>query len=108
MSTPVIADRRRFLGGMLLAGATNAQTGKPSTGAFSPLKQIRAGVLDVGYVDAGPPGGRPVILLHGWPYDIHTYVDVVPLLSSAGYRVVVPYLRGYGTTRFISTEIARN
>jgi len=93
---------------LLLAGATNAQTANPGTGAFGPLKQIRAGVLDVGYVDAGPPGGRPVILLHGWPYDIHTYADVVPLLSSAGYRVVVPYLRGYGTTRFTSAETRRN
>ena len=76
--------------------------------AFGPLKQIDAGVLNVGYVEAGPPGGRPVILLHGWPYDIHTYVDVAPLLAAKGYRVIVPYLRGYGTTRFLSSETVRN
>ena len=117
MPTTVNSDRRRVLGGMLLtigaaelllAGATNAQTTQPRTAAFGPPKQIRAGVLDVGYVDAGPPDGRPVILLHGWPYDIHTYVDVAPMLSSAGYRVVVPYLRGYGTTRFVSPQTPRN
>ena len=76
--------------------------------AFGPLKQIDAGVLNVGYVEAGPPGGRPVILLHGWPYDIHTYDDVAPLLAAKGYRVIVPYLRGYGTTRFLSSETVRN
>ena len=76
--------------------------------AFGPLKQIDAGVLNVGYVEAGPPGGRPVILLHGWPYDIHTYGDVAPLLAAKGYRVIVPYLRGYGTTRFLSSETLRN
>ena len=75
---------------------------------FPPLKQIDAGVLNVGYADVGPTDGRPVLLLHGWPYDIHTYVDVVPLLASAGFRVIVPYLRGYGTTRFLSSETARN
>jgi len=76
--------------------------------AFGPLKQIDAGVLNVGYVEAGPPGGRPVILLHGWPYDIHTYVDVAPLLAAKGYRVIVPYLRGYGTTSFLSSDTVRN
>jgi len=76
--------------------------------AFGPLKQIDAGVLNVGYAEAGPPGGRPVILLHGWPYDIHTYGDVAPLLAAKGYRVIVPYLRGYGTTRFLSSETVRN
>jgi pimeloyl-ACP methyl ester carboxylesterase len=76
--------------------------------SFGPLKQIEAGVLNVGYMDAGPAGGPAVILLHGWPYDIHSYVDVVPLLASAGYRVIVPYLRGYGTTSFLSTETPRN
>jgi pimeloyl-ACP methyl ester carboxylesterase len=76
--------------------------------SFGPLKQIDAGVLKVGYAEAGPPNGSPVILLHGWPYDIHTYVDVAPLLASAGYRVIVPYLRGYGTTRFLSGETVRN
>ncbi|WP_199295863.1 alpha/beta fold hydrolase [Trichocoleus sp. FACHB-591] len=76
--------------------------------SFGSLKQIDAGVLNVGYAEAGPANGRPVILLHGWPYDIHSYVDVAPLLASAGYRVIVPYLRGYGTTRFLSSETPRN
>ncbi len=76
--------------------------------SFGPLKQIDAGVLNVGYAEAGPSNGRPVILLHGWPYDIHSYVDVVPTLASAGYRVIVPYLRGYGSTRFLSNETVRN
>ena len=72
------------------------------------LKQIDAGVLSVGYAELGPSDGKPVILLHGWPYDIHTYVDVAPLLAAEGYRVIVPYLRGYGTTRFLSDETMRN
>jgi len=76
--------------------------------SFGPLKQIDAGVLNVGYAEAGPADGPPVILLHGWPYDIYSYVDVAPLLASAGYRVIVPYLRGYGTTRFLSGETFRN
>src|SRR5205807_8369829 len=75
---------------------------------FGPLKQIDAGVLNVGYAEAGPADGAPVVLLHGWPYDIHSYVDVAPLLAAKGYRVIVPYLRGYGTTRFLSSETARN
>ena len=66
------------------------------------------GVLNVGYAEAGPADGLSVILLHGWPYDIHSYVDVAPMLASAGYRVIVPYLRGYGTTRFLSSETFRN
>ena len=76
--------------------------------SFGPLKQINAGVLNVGYAEAGPANGAPVILLHGWPYDIHSFVDVAPLLASAGYRVIVPYLRGYGTTRFLSSDTLRN
>jgi pimeloyl-ACP methyl ester carboxylesterase len=72
------------------------------------LKQIDAGVLNIGYAEAGPADGPPVILLHGWPYDIYSFVDVAPLLASAGHRVLVPYLRGYGTTRFLSTEAFRN
>jgi pimeloyl-ACP methyl ester carboxylesterase len=72
------------------------------------LKQIAAGVLNVGYAEAGPVNGPPVILLHGWPYDIYSFVDVAPLLGSAGYRVIVPYVRGYGTTRFLSSETFRN
>ncbi|MCZ7375827.1 alpha/beta fold hydrolase [Micromonospora sp. WMMC250] len=77
-------------------------------GSFTDVRQIDAGVLNVGYVDAGPPDGPAAILLHGWPYDIHSFVDVVPLLTAAGYRVVVPYLRGYGTTRFLSDDAVRN
>jgi pimeloyl-ACP methyl ester carboxylesterase len=72
------------------------------------VAQIEAGVLDVGYVDAGPADGRPVVLLHGWPYDIHSYTEVTPRLAAAGYRVIVPYLRGYGTTRFLSETTVRN
>ena len=79
-----------------------------TTASFGPLKQVDAGVLDVGYAEAGPAGGPAVLLLHGWPYDIHSYVEVTPLLAAAGYRVVVPHLRGYGTTRFRSGETFRN
>jgi pimeloyl-ACP methyl ester carboxylesterase len=94
----------------------HAEPGKPTLPAvkpgtntsLGPLKQIDAGVLNVGYAEAGPAGGPPVILLHGWPYDINAFVDVAPLLASAGYRVIIPYLRGYGTTRFLSSETARN
>ena len=71
--------------------------------SFGSLKQIDAGLLNIGYAEAGPADGPAVILLHGWPYDIHSFVDVAPLLASAGYRVIVPYLRGYGTTRFLSS-----
>jgi pimeloyl-ACP methyl ester carboxylesterase len=76
--------------------------------ALGPVRQIDAGVLDVGYADVGPPHGKPVLLLHGWPYDIHSYVEVAPALGASGYRVVVPYLRGYGTTRFRSDDTMRN
>ena len=72
--------------------------------SFGPVQQIDAGPLDVGYVDVGPPGGQPVVLLHGWPYDIHSYAEVAPALGAVGYRVIVPYLRGYGTTRFLSDD----
>jgi pimeloyl-ACP methyl ester carboxylesterase len=102
-----------------MVGRANAQGGnttptrlpviKPGTNtSFASLKQIDAGVLNVGYAEAGPSDGRPVILLHGWPYDIHSYVDVAPSLASVGYRVIIPYLRGYGTTRFLSSETPRN
>ena len=119
-------DRRHFLGTTLMtltaaqlsttalarAGTTTpAQlpSVKPGTSvSFTSLKQIDAGLLNVGYAEAGPIDGPPVLLLHGWPYDIHTYVDVTPLLASAGYRVIVPHLRGYGTTRFLSAETLRN
>jgi pimeloyl-ACP methyl ester carboxylesterase len=76
--------------------------------SFGPLKQIAAGALSVGYAEAGPADGPGVLLLHGWPYDIHAFVDVAPLLADQGYRVIVPYLRGYGTTRFLSDSTVRN
>ena len=75
---------------------------------FAPLKQIDAGVLNVGYAEVGPAGGPAVILLHGWPYDIYSFIDVAPLLALAGYRVIIPYLRGYGSTRFLSAYTVRN
>ena len=87
--------------------AADARAGSTKT-SFGPLKQIDAGLLNVGYAEVGPASGRPVILLHGWPYDIYAFVDVAPLLASAGYRVIVPYLRGYGTTRFLSPDTFRN
>jgi pimeloyl-ACP methyl ester carboxylesterase len=114
MYNAIEVDRRRFLGlaGMAIAGA---RTGLTSVrGAQTPMtrtlevKQINAGVLNVGYAELGSPRGRAVLLLHGWPYDIHSFEDVAPQLASAGYRVLVPYLRGYGTTRFLSGETVRN
>ncbi|MRG57558.1 alpha/beta fold hydrolase [Phyllobacterium sp. SYP-B3895] len=98
-----------------LIGAANAQAGKvapavkPGTHtSFAPLKQVNAGQLSVGYAEAGPADGPVAILLHGWPYDVYSFVDVAPLLAGAGYRVVMPYLRGYGTTRFLASETIRN
>jgi pimeloyl-ACP methyl ester carboxylesterase len=76
--------------------------------SFGPVRQIEAGPLDVGYVDIGPSDGQPVVLLHGWPYDVHSYAEVAPALGAAGYRVVVPHLRGYGTTRFLSDDAVHN
>jgi pimeloyl-ACP methyl ester carboxylesterase len=91
---------------------SSARRSKPITPgtntSFGQLRQINAGVLNVGYAEAGLADGPVALLLHGWPYDIHTYVDVAPLLASAGYRVIVPYLRGYGTTRFLSADTPRN
>jgi pimeloyl-ACP methyl ester carboxylesterase len=119
-------DRRRFLGAAAMtiavarfaavdvgtAPSSHTKTSAPRAAApapsFGALKQIDAGVLNVGYAEVGPTGGPPVVLLHGWPYDIHSYVDVAPLLASAGYRVIIPYLRGYGTTRFLSSDTFRN
>jgi pimeloyl-ACP methyl ester carboxylesterase len=97
----------------LFAEAGSATTDLPAikpgaNTSFGPLKQIDAGLLNIGYAEAGPANGVPVILLHGWPYDIYSFVDVTPALASAGYRVIVPYLRGYGTTRFLSSETFRN
>ncbi len=124
-------DRRRFFGTLAMtfaaaqlrtlasadaqsnAGESDSTTTilTPSQGthtSFSSLRQINAGLLNVGYAQSGPANGQAVILLHGWPYDIHSYVDVAPILASAGYRVIVPYLRGYGSTRFLSSSTLRN
>jgi pimeloyl-ACP methyl ester carboxylesterase len=128
MSEPVDHGRRRFLGtaaltmaaaelGLIGSAAARSSTARPSDGAprgletfgsFGELKQIHAGLLDVGYAEAGPAGGPAVILLHGWPYDIHSFVEATPLLAAKGYRVIAPHLRGYGTTRFLSSETFRN
>ena len=98
--------------GTAQAGQDRQQTRTPAKLAanrsFTSLKEIEAGVLRVGYADEGPANGQPVILLHGWPYDIHSFVDVAPILAAAGFRVIVPYLRGYGTTRFLSSGAIRN
>ena len=92
-----------------MTGAADAVMSEGETGvSFGPLQQIDAGLLNVGYVDAGPPDGPAVMLLHGWPYDIHSYVDVAPVLAAEGYRVIIPHLRGYGTTRFLSQGTFRN
>ena len=128
MSKEINHNRRRFLGATAMTvaaahlgmvGSARAQSDvitpaappsvKPGTNtSFGALKQIDAGVLNVAYAEAGPADGPPVMLLHGWPYDIHTYSGVAPLLASKGYRVIVPYLRGYGATRFLSDEAVRN
>jgi pimeloyl-ACP methyl ester carboxylesterase len=95
--------------GILTSANAKASKGAPTSHAsLGSIKQIDAGTLSVGYAEAGPAEGPPVLLLHGWPYDIHSYVDVAPALAAAGYRVIVPYLRGYGTTRFLSSETPRN
>jgi pimeloyl-ACP methyl ester carboxylesterase len=124
MSEAINPQRRRLFGAAAatlaatqfgMIGSADAQAGnvlpaiKPgANSSFGPLKQIDAGVLDVGYAEAGPADGPVVILLHGWPYDIHSFVDVAPLLASAGYRVIVPHLRGHGSTRFLSSGSFRN
>jgi pimeloyl-ACP methyl ester carboxylesterase len=112
-------QRRRLLGlaGLAIAATpfgigssarAEPGTAKPANAKFGPLKQIKAGVLNVGYVELGAADRPAVMLLHGWPYDIHSYEDVAPLLASAGYRVIVPYFRGYGTTRLLSDQTVRN
>src|SRR5436190_18849441 len=121
-------DRRRFLGSAAMSiaaakfvatnsahvesGRTKASSANaikpPANPSFGSLKQIDAGLLNVGYAEAGPVNGSPVILLHGWPYDIHTYADVAPLLAAQGYRVLIPFLRGYGSTLFLSEATVRN
>ena len=127
-SEEVKYPRRRFLGTAAVAIAAaqfgmfrsaNAQLSKARAAdlpvirpgintTFASLKQIDAGALNVGYAEAGPADGPVVILLHGWPYDIYSFVDVAPLLAARGYRVIIPYLRGFGTTRFLSSETYRN
>jgi pimeloyl-ACP methyl ester carboxylesterase len=119
-------NRRRFLGtagaAALAAGAAQlgmmnsaqAQTRTSTAGAvagsasFGPVRQIEAGVLNIGYVEVGPADGYPVVLMHGFPYDIHSYVEVAPLLAARGYRAIVPYFRGYGSTTFLSASTPRN
>ncbi|SCK22317.1 Pimeloyl-ACP methyl ester carboxylesterase [Variovorax sp. HW608] len=97
------------LSGLLASAAQAAEPARASGQTrFQTLRQIDAGDLNVGYAEAGPADGEPVILLHGWPYDIHTYVDVAPILAAAGHRVIVPYLRGYGSTRFLAAGTPRN
>ena len=122
IDAPEKVDRRRrhLLGSAAIAAAgiqlgivrqavpAAATAQQPSEATFGPLKQIDAGLLNVGYVEQGPAGGAPVVLLHGWPYDIHSFADVAPLLAAAGLRVIIPYLRGYGTTRFLSDQAVRN
>jgi pimeloyl-ACP methyl ester carboxylesterase len=121
LAPPSRADRprRRFLqlaAAALTVAASRATRAQPNPPrprppvphSFGPLKQVSAGTLNIGYAEAGPADGPTVILLHGWPYDIHSYVEVVPLLTAAGYRTIVPYLRGFGTTRFISPGSLRN
>ena len=107
------SSRRHFVGAtaMTVAAARLGVFGSAAlatNSSFGSLKQIDAGLLNVGYADVGPANGTVVILLHGWPYDIHSFVDVAPRLASSGYRVIVPYVRGYGTTRFLSSETFRN
>jgi len=88
--------------------SSTIQQPKSGVTSFGQLKQINAGLLNVGYVEAGPSNGQPVILLHGWPYDINSFTEVTPALATSGYRVIVPFLRGYGTTTFVSNETLRN
>ena len=108
MNQSIARTLRNVFGAAALTVAALGTAHAQAPDAFSSVKQINAGVLNVGYVDAGPANGPVVILLHGWPYDIHSYVDVVPLLTKAGYRVIVPHLRGYGTTRFLDPKAVRN
>ena len=120
MTQMIDQHRRQFLGvaaGTVAVGLgvidlaraeTEAVRSSPSSSSFGTIKQIKAGVLDVGYAEAGPATGPVAILLHGWPYDIHSFVDVAPILAQAGYRVIIPYLRGYGSTQFLSGETLRN
>ena len=100
------------LAAVSLGACTSPHASTPSSAdahtSFASLKQIDAGLLNIGYAEDGPPEGKPVILLHGWPYDIHSYVDIAPALAAKGYRVIVPFLRGHGTTTFLSADTFRN
>jgi pimeloyl-ACP methyl ester carboxylesterase len=112
--------RRTFCGGAAVTfaamplGMTSASAAPPPATRTAPLtsfqtiKQVQAGLLNVGYADLGAPNGPPVILLHGWPYDIHSFVEVAPMLAAKGHRVIVPHLRGYGPTRFLSAGTFRS
>ena len=126
MATSITSEdvnRRRFFGIMAatiavadlgIVAAAGAQTvARPSAtsdaiASLGPLKQINAGLLNVGYAEVGPTDGPAVILLHGWPYDIHSFVEVAPPLAAQGYRVIIPYVRGYGSTQFLSPDTPRN
>jgi pimeloyl-ACP methyl ester carboxylesterase len=116
LATAIVTIASAELGTIGSAGAQSSKAKsatvpaiKPGTNtSFGSLKQIDAGVLNIGYAEAGPANGPVVILLHGWPYDIHSFIDVAPLLASTGYRLLVPYVRGYGTTRFLSNDTVRN
>lgn len=121
MTEQINNRRRRLLGTTVagislmelgLSGLAHAQSSSAKAGAgaisFENVRQINAGTLNIGYAEAGPQNGPVVILLHGWPYDIYSYVEVAPLLAAAGYRVIVPYLRGYGSTRILSADTPRN
>lgn len=99
---------RRLLATTTGWSESDGEHSKMKNTSLGPIKRINAGVLSIGYAETGPSHGRAVILLHGWPYDIHSFVDVAPLVASAGYRVIVPYLRGYGATHFLSSETPRN
>ncbi|MGH6908628.1 MAG: alpha/beta fold hydrolase [Phenylobacterium sp.] len=104
--------RRSLLGAAAVAmvhpGLARAAAPAAAPASFPPLRRITADVLDIAYAEQGPPNGPPVILLHGWPYDIHSFVEVAPMLAAAGFRVITPYLRGYGATRLRSADSLRN
>ena len=111
-SLPPDRWRRRFLGAAACFAVAGLGLGRSARAraspSFPPLRQIDAGLLNVGYVEIGPANGPVVLLLHGWPYDIHSYIEVAPLLAASGYRAVVPFARGYGATRFLSGATMRN
>lgn len=113
MSDPISMPRRSLLAS--IAGAAtlslapiSSRAALASTDRLGPLRRVQTSLLDITYAEVGPAAGKPVLLLHGWPYDIHTYADAAPILAAAGYRVLMPYLRGYGDTRFLSASTPRN